>query len=112
MTLSTVPEEDAAGTRPPAVVIPFPARRRAALDPQVRLAHALESLEAALANQRAAIAAWRGVLKDLKSTTANLDASLQRYRSSLRSLGGSVSELQAKARALEDWAEKASHTEN
>ena len=111
MTCPTSTEDAAAATGPSAVVIPFPAARKAAPDPQMRLARALESLEAALANQRAAIAAWRDVLKDLKSTTANLDASLQGYRNSLRSLGGSVSALQAKARTLEEWADKASQAD-
>lgn len=99
---------DADGTpeaRGGGVVIPFPVRAGADRDPQLRLARALESLNAALDTQRRAMAAWREVLKDMRSTTSSLDESLQRYRSSLRSLGSSVSELQDKARCLETWAD-------
>ena len=113
MTLSPITDKSPLTARPSAIVIAFPARtRNTAPDPHARLARALDSLQFALGNQRAAIAAWRDVLKDLKSTTAHLDESLQRYRASLRSLGSSVSALQTKARDLENWAEKASHTEN
>jgi chromosome segregation ATPase len=89
-----------------ASIIPFPTRQKpAAPDPQERLARALESLNAALADQKTAIAAWRDVLGELKSSTASLDDSLQHYRSNLRTLGSSVSALRAKARSLEQWAD-------
>ena len=61
----------------------------------------MDSLNAAMADQREAVAAWRDVLGELKATNTCLDASLQRYRSNLRSLGTSVSSLHAKACALE-----------
>jgi glycine/D-amino acid oxidase-like deaminating enzyme len=89
-----------------ASIIPFPVRPKpVAPKPEERLTRALESLNAAMADQRAAVAAWRDVLGQLKATTANLDDSLQRYRSNLRSLGTSVSALHAKARSLEQWAD-------
>jgi chromosome segregation ATPase len=98
--------------RPTAAIIPFPARpkpsepapRHIADD---RLAKALESLNAAMSDQRAAVAAWRAVLGELKATTSGLDQSLQRYRTNLRALSTSVSSLHAKARSPEDWADRA-----
>ena len=89
-----------------AAIIPFPTRPKpAAPEPRQRLALALESLNAALADQKSAIAAWRDVLGELKATTEGLDDSLQRYRANLRSLGHSVSTLRAKAKSLEAWAD-------
>jgi septal ring factor EnvC (AmiA/AmiB activator) len=91
---------------PTATIIPFPARPKPeAPAPQERLARALESLNAALADQKVAIAAWRDVLGELKSTTTGLDQSLQQYRATLRTLGNSVSTLRNKARSLEQWAD-------
>lgn len=123
MTTSPASDETPGSAQPSAIVIPFPARpvppqptveqsQVAESDPQIRLARALESLEAALATQRAAVATWRAVLGELKTTTATLEGSLQRYRSSLQSLGTSVSTLHEKARALEDWADKAAQSQN
>jgi hypothetical protein len=96
-------------------IIPFPARAvappvAAPLSPTPdhdRLVRALQSLNAALADQRVALAAWRAVLGDLKATTTGLDDSLQRYRSSLSCLGDSVNGLRDKARGLEQWADRA-----
>ena len=89
-----------------ASIIPFPTRQKpTAPDPQERLVRALESLNAALADQKIAIAAWRDVLGELKASTNSLDDSLQHYRSNLRTLGTSVSALRAKARSLEQWAD-------
>jgi septal ring factor EnvC (AmiA/AmiB activator) len=105
-TVSNIPTIEAAP--PTATIIPFPARRQPdAPTPQERLARALESLNAALADQKEAIAAWRDVLGELKSTTTGLDQSLQQYRTTLRTLGTSVSSLRAKARSLEQWADSA-----
>lgn len=91
-------------------IIPFPARPMPVaakpLSSEDRLAKALESLNTALADQRSAVAAWQGVLGELKTTTTGLDDSLQLYRTNLRALGTSVSALRAKARALELWADK------
>ena len=58
-------------------------------------------------DQRAAMAAWRGAIGELKTSTMGLETSLQRYRANLRSLSSSVSALQAKARSLEQWAGEA-----
>ena len=100
------PIEAPEAPKPSASIIPFPARPKpAAPAPEDRLAKALVSLNAALADQRTAVAAWREVLAELKTTTTGLDESLQRYRANLRSLGTSVSSLHAKARSLEQWAD-------
>ncbi|HEY4174832.1 MAG TPA: hypothetical protein VGM42_17525 [Rhodopila sp.] len=107
MTTSTVSNTSTVEAVPQtATIIPFPARPKPeAPAPQERLARALESLNAALADQKGAVAAWRDVLGELKTTTAGLDESLQHYRASLRTLGTSVSSLRSKARALEQWAD-------
>jgi ABC-type transporter Mla subunit MlaD len=94
--------------RPTAAIIAFPTRSKPAeVTPEERLAKALDSLNMAMANQRAAVAGWRAVLGELKTTATTLDESLQQYRSNLRSLSGSVSSLQAKTRVLQQWAEGA-----
>jgi ABC-type transporter Mla subunit MlaD len=109
VTTSTVSNSSTVEAVPPtATIIPFPARPKPeAPAPQERLARALESLNAALADQKVAVAAWRDVLGELKATTAGLDESLQQYRASLRTLGTSVSSLRSRARALEQWADGA-----
>jgi ABC-type transporter Mla subunit MlaD len=107
VTLPNSSEAPAVASRS-ATIIPFPARVKpgpVVATPEDRLARALASLNAALAEQKSAVAAWRDVLGELKTTTAGLDESLQRYRSNLRSLGTSVSALHAKARSLEQWAD-------
>jgi hypothetical protein len=74
--------------------------------PHERLARALATLNAALAEQRLAIAAWRGALAELKATATGLGESLQQYRSSLGSLGDGVAALHTQATVLRDWAEQ------
>jgi hypothetical protein len=91
--------------RPTAEIIPFPLRPRAEPRPDDRLAKALQSLNAALADQRVALAEWRAALGDLKDTTKGLGDSLQRYRTNLGTLGKSVSALNGQARSLEQWAD-------
>jgi len=87
-------------------ILPFPGRPKSAEPtPEERLIRALESLNAALAEQRVAVAAWREVLVELKTTTTGLHDSLQRYRANLLTLGDSVSVLHTNARALEQWAD-------
>ena len=106
---------------PTADIIPFPARPKASepspselgpselspseLGPGDRLSRAMESLNAALAEQRVALAAWREALGQLKSTTAGLGESLQHYHSNLGALSDRVSGLNAQARTLERWAD-------
>jgi hypothetical protein len=91
--------------RPTAEIIPFPTRAQPQKPrPEDRLARALVALNAAMEEQKAAVAAWRGALGDLQTTTAGLGESLRRYSGSLASLGGDMSALQGKARALETWA--------
>ncbi len=85
-----------------ATIIPFPARVRPAED---RMTKALETLNQAMLEQRAAVAAWRDVLRELKASTSKLDESLGTYRSNLKSLGTSVSALHSKAKLLEAWAD-------
>ena len=96
-----------------ATIIPFPVRKRAAPVPGVpaaaddRLARALANLNAALAEQRAAVTAWRSVMGELKASTSGLQDSLQRYSANLGTLGESVSTLRDRARSLEHWADGA-----
>ena len=106
--------------QPSATVIPFPQRPATApatrkipllaatpRSEQERLTHALESLNAALAEQRTALKAWRSAMAELKASTAALEDGLQRYRGNLRSLSNSVTTLHQKARSLETWADSA-----
>ncbi len=103
--------------REPAVaqIIPFPTRRPApppapaaspATEGQDRLARALASLNAALDEQRTAMAAWRGALSELKQTTEGLSGGLQRYHASLGALGDKVATLNQEAVRLEAWADQ------
>ncbi|HEY4040572.1 MAG TPA: hypothetical protein VGM32_01870 [Rhodopila sp.] len=106
MSCTTTPESDPveAGL-PTADIIPFPIRPKPAEPlPEDRLGLALASLNAAMIEQRAAVAAWRQALGELKATTMGLGESLQRYHASLGSLSGSVATVHAKASSLEQWA--------
>jgi hypothetical protein len=91
-----------------AEIIPFPTRQvvQPAELPHERLGRALTTLNAALAEQRLAIAAWRGALAELKTTATGLGESLQRYRDSLGTLGEGVAALHTQATVLRDWAEQ------
>jgi hypothetical protein len=90
-----------------AEIIPFPTRQVAppVESPHERLTRALAKLNAALTEQRHAVAAWRGALGELKTTAAGLGESLQRYQHSLGALGDGVAALNTRATALRDWAE-------
>lgn len=77
---------------------------------QGRLARALRSLEAALAEQRTAVARWRGALSELRTTVQGLSDSVQTYRGTLASLDGKVSSLRGEAARLERWADDALET--
>ena len=102
-------------TQAVAQIIPFPVRRATAspapgpapaLDGQERLARAMASLNAALAEQRAALAAWCGALAELKTTTEGLAGRLRQYHGSLNALGTRVGSLKEEAVKLEAWADK------
>ena len=72
-TAASIP---ATADRPTADIIRFPVRDKPAdPGPEERLARALDSLNAAMADQRAAVAAWRSVLGELKATirTVSID---------------------------------------
>jgi len=58
-----------------------------------------------MAEQREAVAAWRGALGALQASTSGLGDSLQRYHSSLGMLGGNVNTLHSQAVAIERWAD-------
>lgn len=70
-----------------------------------RLVRALDALNAALAEQRSAITAWRSAMADLKTSTSELGDSVGRYRTNLTNLGWGVSSLGAQANVLRAWAE-------
>jgi len=118
MSESTVPHLDAEQTTRSAEIILFRPRATppatepgpgvvAALpDPQQRLARALESLNAAMAAQRDAMAQWRASLAELKTSTTGLGQSLMRYRTNLDALGKDVAALHRQAKTLQAWAEK------
>ena len=120
VTIATNTESATSADVKTGTVIPFPTRstpapatRRipmisAGQSPeQERPQRALGSLNAALADQRAALKAWRSAMGELKESTTALEDSLQRYRGNLRSLSNSVSSLREKARSLENWADQA-----
>ncbi|HEY7581550.1 MAG TPA: hypothetical protein VH855_28470 [Acetobacteraceae bacterium] len=90
-------------------VIPFPPRRPQATHEQTneRLTQALATLNAAIDNQRIAVAAWRGALADLGKVASGLGDSLQRYRSNLDGLAMRVGALHARAVQLERTADAA-----
>jgi hypothetical protein len=102
-----------------AQIIPFPSRRPAtptdamptgALptgDGQERLRRALLALDAAVSEQRVAVAAWRGALADLGTVMHGLGESVQRYRGSLDALDSRVAGLNAQAVQLERTADAA-----
>lgn len=99
--------------RKPAVTIP-PAlgsggtlQSEAPNEAQVRLVRALQSLDAALAEQRAAVSAWRGALGQLRTTVHGLSKSVQSYRGSLETLDAKVTSLRGEAQRLEQWADDA-----
>ena len=97
-----------------AQIIPFPSRvpvaaaaapAVAAPDPQERLARALTALDAALSEQRTAMAGWRDSLDQLRKTTNGLGLTMQRYHQTLGKLGSDVTALNQQARKLEAWAD-------
>jgi len=95
-------------------IIPFPLRdtkppsavEASEPDGAARLARALASLNAALTDQRIAIAAWRSALAELKTTTEGLSAGLQRYHGNLGELGTRMAAIKEDADRLEAWADR------
>ncbi len=67
-------------TRPPAPVVETPQ------DPSARLKRALESLNAALAEQRQAVAQWRDAMVDLDGSVTGLGHSLRHLNDRLEVL--------------------------
>jgi hypothetical protein len=92
-----------------AQIIPFPSRQPAPPtdDGQERLRRALLALDAAVAGQRDAVAAWRGALANLSTTMSGLGESMQRYRGSLEALDTRVAKLHTEAVQLERTADAA-----
>ena len=96
-----------------AQIIQFPARPATPIDavaqgaPPDRLTLALASLEAALAEQRAALAGWRDSMDQLRKSTAGLGLSLQRYQRTLGKLGEDVDRLKGQNQEMERWATQA-----
>jgi hypothetical protein len=113
MTQISTEQPEADPVLPTAQIIPFPTRQVTppVEAPHERLARALATLNAALAEQREAVAAWRGVLGELKTTAVGLGESVQRYQRSLGALGDGVAALHTRATALRDWADNAVPTQ-
>ena len=97
----TKPGSDAASAK----IIQFPLRRDPRNEGQERLRRALEDLEAALAGQLAAVAAWRGALGELSRVVGGVGDSLRRYRGNLDTLAARVGSLNAQAVQLERTAD-------
>ena len=72
---------------------------------QKRLERALANLDAAMTEQRKAMAAWRSALDDLKASTHSLGDGLRRYGGVLDGLGADVSEVRARSDGLSEWTE-------
>lgn len=112
----TPPQPTAADTVvPTAQIFLFPVRApvpAAVLTPQQRLARALKTLDAALQEQRVAVAAWRGALAELKTATNSLGESLQQCRANVAALGEGVAGLHQQAKVLGHWAGTAAPAQN
>ena len=88
-----------------AQIICFPAKKPPGLAENDRLTHALTNLDIALAEQKAAIAAWRNSLTELRGVVTGLGQGLTEYQASLRRLDSDVATLNGDARAIEAWAD-------
>ncbi len=82
-----------------AEIVRFPAR------PEDRLRAALRALDAALSEQHAALAQFRGNLSLLGGAMAGLEDSVRDYRESLSRTAEDVAQAHASARRLERTAE-------
>ena len=83
-------------------VVNFPVERTRSARPETRLCRALERVDAALAEQAEAIAAWRRALGGLVAATDRLEASLVRYGTVLDGAGVRVRAVQDAAVRLVD----------
>lgn len=93
-----------------AQIIPFPARPTAVPPPpdgSERLARALALLDAALVEQRTAVATWRDGLTALHTSVAGLDGSLRTYQAQLTALHERTEGVHDAAKRLETWADTA-----
>jgi len=91
-----------------AEILPFPQTARAqapAPSPEERLRDALAQLDAALDDQRAAVAEFRSNLGELGGAVAGLETSLRRYACQLTTTQSDVLAAQESARKLESTAE-------
>lgn len=82
-----------------------PAQRTPAVSPptgQDRLSLALNSLCAALAQQSAAVAAWRASLSELHGAATSLHAGLTLHQTAMHTLGERVAQLGTVSAALPD----------
>ena len=87
-----------------AQIIPFPAKP---VPPREKLSRALASLDAALNEQRQAMAAWRGSLDKLRTSTQSLGDRLSEYHGRLGMLNEQVGGLNVEAQRMQQWAEGA-----
>jgi septal ring factor EnvC (AmiA/AmiB activator) len=97
-----------------AEIIPFPTRclptervalERVSEDGQQRLQAALTKLDAALAEQKEAVAVWRASLGELGTAVSSLGGSLSRYQDGLGALRTNLDGAKAEANRLETWAD-------
>ena len=86
--MSTAPQNPGAG------LLPFPDT------PERRLRRALGALDAALAEQRSAVAEFRAQIEGLRTTVAKLDGSTHVLRGALASAAEDAARAQAVAREL------------
>jgi hypothetical protein len=92
-----------------AQIIPFPRQSlpQAHDSGNERLQRALAALNAAVEDQRVAVASWRSALADLTKVVSGLGNSLQRYRCSLDGIAARVGTLRTQALQLERIADAA-----
>jgi hypothetical protein len=88
-----------------AEIIPFPHRKTAENGSNDRMTIALTALDIAIAEQRAAVAAWRESLTELRGVMSGLGAGLADYQDSLSCLGSRVATLNSDTQAMENWAD-------
>lgn len=90
---------------PSAEILLFPQRAPAEPAPEDRLRHALAALDAALEEQRAAVAEFQSNLGELGDAVGGLENSLRKYACQLTTTHGDALAVQEEARKLEATAE-------